>query len=483
MNVLIKNVFLWFIVVYKHVWCDILINCLDNIYPESGDIVICPDGCDYCNIFCVNDYQCQNGIIVYSAAMFTYIHCNGLHSCQGSQFYFGTAKIPDGYHELLFDKLIYSVDIDCYGDAACMNTLIDINANCINGLSINGNSNDDYLGNIESAIISCELTNNQPCILNCGDCGNTLFKCEPNTDCVCNGNGCNDLAFLSPTAVPTLNPTVITTLDPSLIQKPTETPTVIPTRIPSTFPTFNRSKTTTLMPTITLTIDPSKTPTTEPTSEPTTEPTNEPTTEPTIEPTLFPTINPSTNPTQTPSVYSTKTLTNSPTNILSISPTMMPILKINAPIEAFDFQAQWIITGAIISLVLIGCGLLITAYYWRTNKKRSEFPLSKSEVHAPQEIITRIIRKNPPNSEGKPHIQIKNDFIIAQEYQENQFDIKNITLGNIQLNDIETKKGVIKSNIQIMNDRIIAMEAQRNDKDLNELTNGSIPVKNWNTHK
>ena len=39
---------------------------------------------------------------------------------------------------------------------------------------------------------------------------------------------------------------------------------------------------------------------------------------------------------------------------------------------------------------------------------------------------------------------IKNDEIIAQEWQKNQFDIMHITSGNIELKNIHTNNGMIE---------------------------------------
>ena len=294
---------------------DILTECGMDFYPNPGDTIICDDGCIGCRIHCNQNESCRNGIIVYSGAFRTIIDCSGNYGCQGSQFYFGNYSIPNGYSPELFDITGNRYDILCNGNSSCQNIKVYANVVLAQGITIIGNAS-DYTGNIKNAFISCRnLDDRAPCVLNCGDCTNTVFRCHSNTTCACNGPGCQDL--INSTLAPSITPTSIPSISPIIIKS--ETPTQIPTEIPTKIP----SGTPTMIPTMnpSITFDP---------PAPSTTPSMSPNIAPIINdstaiPTAYPSIIPTSNPTNSlnPSVANT----NAPTTVPHFQTTRVPSIS------------------------------------------------------------------------------------------------------------------------------------------------------------
>ena len=79
--------------------------------------------------------------------------------------------------------------------------------------------------------------------------------------------------------------------------------------------------------------------------------------------------------------------------------------------------------------------------------------------------------------------QVNNDFLVAKEWQLNQTDIKNYTLGGENQDKFVTKGNDKQINIemQIKNGELIQKNIQENVKDLNNLTAGRLNRHNFFT--
>ena len=79
--------------------------------------------------------------------------------------------------------------------------------------------------------------------------------------------------------------------------------------------------------------------------------------------------------------------------------------------------------------------------------------------------------------------QESNDKALSWEWQKNQFDLKNLTLGNISPSEFKTQGHVnAESNQDIRNDQLLAQEWQSNHLDLHNLTVGNISPSKFQTH-
>ena len=76
-------------------------------------------------------------------------------------------------------------------------------------------------------------------------------------------------------------------------------------------------------------------------------------------------------------------------------------------------------------------------------------------------------RLSPNNSDTDT--QIKNDKIIASEWQKDMFDFENITLGRVHINQIITK-GNNNNNIQIQNNEVIPMNVSDIQNEIYQFT-------------
>ena len=96
--------------------------------------------------------------------------------------------------------------------------------------------------------------------------------------------------------------------------------------------------------------------------------------------------------------------------------------------------------------------------------------------------------KNGPQSNGleSKDDQIMNDKIIATNWQENQNDLKQITAGNTNLTDMQTKgnnTNNISINNQIQNDRLISINVIHNQNEIHNVTKGQLSSNDWLTKK
>ena len=212
-----------------------------------------------------------------------------------------------------------------------------------------------------------------------------------------------------------------------------------PTQLPSTAPTF--------IPTLTPSV--SESPGNNTTSAPTSTPSFDPTTLPTRAPTNTPTIPPS----QSSSMMST----------LSVDTSDKTAMFLNLPIYIL-----YIIMGAL-SICLIVVAVLLCYFFGMKRQIKDTHMLEQTTNH------TQTSGGSTFNHESN-YIE-QNDELIAQHFQKNQFDIKHITLGNIKLKDIETKKDIIKSNIQAKNDDIIAKELLNNHNEIQYINEGRVSIK------
>ena len=177
----------------------ILNNCSDNIYPNTGDTVICTNNCNECNIYCTLIDQCKSEIYVYSGSFNTNIYCTNDNSCEGSIFYLGNNmdyNIPNNYSINQFIGEYQSVNVYCNGHTSCKGTNFNIFGNYSNGVMINVTGDDINEDIFQDSILNCNLNDGQNCTLICGDnennCGNVMFECYGDI-CECIGNGCDSL--------------------------------------------------------------------------------------------------------------------------------------------------------------------------------------------------------------------------------------------------------------------------------------------------
>ena len=259
----------------------------------------------------------------------------------------------------------------------------------------------------------------------------------------------------SPTNNPTLTPTKIPTTTP------TSTPTTTPTRTskaPTNNPSKQPSKSPSVTPTNAPTTIPSITPTKYPTEIPSNTPSTIPTRFPTNAPTNFPTINPTndtpiptevtTTPTSNPvasatinTTISLGEITKEPTNVPSLNPTET-MLDSN-----FKDTNKSKITPIVSALIGLGVFSLIVlslgAVYLILKNKRinsNADHLQKSQIDTHNETNNGKMGEDSVSVLDNQEIEDTiNDHAIASEWQKNQFDIKQITSGNIDIKDINTK--------------------------------------------
>ena len=338
------------------------------------------------------------------------------------------------------------------------------------------------------------------------------------------------ISCFPPTKTPTTSPTNGPTKPPTPV--PTFAPTPSPTDFPSPTPTNSPTPRPTLSPTLAPNVSPTKNPTGSPSTTPTNSPTIIPTTTPTISPTLI-TQTPTKSPTSTPTLYPTTTPTSTPTQITDISttiPTTSPSLsptfsptnptQIPSPIPTKNptnypsYQLKQIDESNII-VIVIGVGLasgfiillmLIRFIFRYFNKKINK---QQKDIHKRQIGLAQlrsfsnpspIVSKNiiPVLTENDHEIakevahfekdiylkqtkglKLETDKMVAQELQNNNNDLYNLTKGNIKSNVFTTNDG--QNNIEresqinlIQNDSIIARELNHNYNDLYNLTKGNI---------
>ena len=171
-------------------------DCNDNIYPISGDTVVCTNDCNECNIYCNGIDRCKSDIRVFSGALSTNIYCEYDNSCEGSSFYLGNNmdyNIPNNYNINDFVGNYHSINIHCTGNTACKSTHFHISGSYLNGVNINvdGGNNVDSL---EDSILKCDIEYNQTCTLICGNdetrCSNLSYQCYSG-NCQCIGSACS----------------------------------------------------------------------------------------------------------------------------------------------------------------------------------------------------------------------------------------------------------------------------------------------------
>ena len=83
--------------------------------------------------------------------------------------------------------------------------------------------------------------------------------------------------------------------------------------------------------------------------------------------------------------------------------------------------------------------------------------------------------------------QIKNDEIIASEWQKDMFDIKHITSGNVHIKHIitnnisDTNNKLDTINPVGKNDGLIALNVSKNQNEIHSFTKGQKPKSAWFT--
>ena len=389
----------------------ILDGCQSNsIYPNSGDIVIC-DSCLGCNINCNADNQCNN-ITVNSSAFRTIINCNGINSCQGSIFNFQTSNVPESECN--------RINIECNADGACMDTQFDVQHNCLQGMIIDGGLFSNYDNNLKNANILCRFHgDNQTCTLNCGDCEDTVFTCEGDSTCICNGN-CDTVSINGTNISPTLNPSespIYSTNNPTYL---TSIPTNYPTQEPTIMPSIITSIPTKTPTQIITTETPLDIPNNITTKTPTESPTETPTIAPSIEPTISQMLHVSKPPTNNPNMptpYLTEIIpsiqpTKVPIKITPINSTLLPTMSPTPSSSLINITSYtyhhsiffWVSLCLILISISILCGIAI----YLISKKRLK--LSEKEL-AIQQPKTRTTTISNDSNESKDEIIIMDNGI------------------------------------------------------------------------
>ena len=288
----------------------------------------------------------------------------------------------------------------------------------------------------------------------------------------------------------TINPTQAPTITPTLIQiNPTQVPTVTMIPTSNTYnPTIHTDEPIS-MPTLTPTTNPTLLPTSSPTKNtinPTQIPT-ETTNIPTVSPTVIQ-INPTSTPTDVQKLTNTTTGLFNTTNV-----SLTTVVNTSNPTNA---QTKWIIMmiTITISLLLI---LLITYYcLYRSKKLKSQAKPTQVINTTPRQLSNHVkinstshngeMDNNDDMDDEGASAQIQNDHIISHEWQQNQYDIHNITQGNTDPKHLQTNVNsnvgeIPNNNIQSKNDNKIAQHLQQNQQDIHDLTKGHIPSNEFET--
>ena len=266
---------------------------------------------------------------------------------------------------------------------------------------------------------------------------------------------------------PTLNPT-IATYSPTIL---TNNPTNYPTNNPSIDQTIDPTGSPTKVPSVSIlnpTTDPSPNPTTSPSQFPTQIPSIYPTSIPTMNPSNIPTGNPITNPTISPAISELASASKEDSNstlviiILVLSGTIIVIVGLFLFISHKNKTKDKLTKVQLetMSNKLAKLEAQTTSYtapegnalpHGVTNDYSTEGMDSTNEELYNEQVSEIYNDLNTPHSDppipnnsedigtyfannSNNEIITQNDTIIAQEYQENQMDIQEVTRGN----DIQT---------------------------------------------
>ena len=264
---------------------------------------------------------------------------------------------------------------------------------------------------------------------------------------------------------PTLNPTDSPTI---LTNNPTNYPTNTPTNIPSSIPTNT------------------------PTGNPSMDPTESPTQIPSVS-TLNPTTNPSQNPTAFPSKYPTQTPTNIPSNIPTSSPTVNPTVSPAISQLSSSTKKESNPTLMIIILVLGGIIIVIVGlflYISRRNKTKDKITKVQLETMSNKlaKLEAQTTSYTSPEGNALPHGVTNEDTYSTEGANSTNEQIYNEQVSAIY-NDVNTPGkdpsplvnngqdiGTYYANnkdVIMKNDRIIAQQYQENQFDLQEATQGN----------
>ena len=207
-----------------------------TIKPKKGETIICTNEYFMCTIECTEEYQCTEGVVVYSGAINTRIKCTRDQSCVGAIFHIGIpSRIPIHYSISDFDGIKSSFSISCTKDHSCQYATINVNGYFEENIMIGTVGVDAF----EEGILDVNLHNNDnTCNLYCNDisfasCEDVTYNCGSNGLCLCYGSGCPNITTQSPTQMtpnPSIKPTNIPTISPTI--KPTNSPSITPTESP-----------------------------------------------------------------------------------------------------------------------------------------------------------------------------------------------------------------------------------------------------------
>ena len=213
-------------------------------------------------------------------------------------------------------------------------------------------------------------------------------------------------------------------------------------------------------------------------------PSNIPTRHPSNNPTIYPLNTPSaltTQPTQLlQPLFNTTTFipTDSPLMITN-TPTIYPsIPSLEPSFNRSKSNTNLFISVAIsLSVLVIISLLLIATFIWKS-KKSNKWKINVTS----NEKTMESINKSLPNTQ--------NDKMICKIWQANQFDIKKLTKGEINMQDLTPKndinhdmEGQTDVTIVYKNDELIADEYDKNQQEIHEFTKGKLTENQWKTQK
>ena len=143
-----------------------------------------------------------------------------------------------------------------------------------------------------------------------------------------------------------------------------------------------------------------------------------------------------------------------------------------------EYLVGIIVTGVIIILL---CIIVV----WKT-RKRNE---SNKDVNTITKVETKSLENigNSLQLNSKNKIDMKNDHLIAKEWQENQIDIQHvITHGQVldsQNDGNQTKKMYFKNDgNNVKNDQLIAIQMSKNQNEIHQFTQGKKKKDDWLTY-
>lgn len=170
-----------------------------NLSLESysvGDELYCTAEVTECNIHCLSPNSCQS-LIIYSSAQTTNILCNSTQSCSNTIVRIGdTGEYPLNFKSKHFtnDNPIIST-LNCDGENSCTSLKLYFDGTGTDSsdlCTISSTNTNSFM----SGYFDCNINGQSQCNLYCGDiytneCNDAILNCPTNSQCNCNGDGCN----------------------------------------------------------------------------------------------------------------------------------------------------------------------------------------------------------------------------------------------------------------------------------------------------